>query len=181
MKYFLCICVSILLSSCFWLFWNSAERAWLIELETDTFTLFVPNSWQSLAPRDLPTPTSWETVLALKSVSEREGYFNNLIVLKNNNSKQTNSKSLMQSTETMLQKTLKNYKLIQKKDIVFPDDETWIMLTFSGRYNSKTPITRYIQTAKVCWDSSYFATISVWEVLESYERYEEILETFACK
>jgi len=128
----------------------------------------------------LPIPKSWETVLSLKSQNEREGYFNNLIVLKIGNTNDTNSRSLMQSTEVLLKKGLKNYELIEKKDLEFPDGESGILLTFSWKYNSKTPTTQYIQTAKKCPEESYFATISVGEKLENYERYEEILTTFRC-
>jgi len=180
MKYLSFLISLLFLSSCFWFFQWDDTSSNLILNDTEHFSILVPNTWWEIPTSELPIPKSWETILALKSQNEREGYYNNLVILKVENTADTNSISLMQSTEKMLKNSLDAFKLTAKNNFTFPDEETWIILTFSGKYNSNTPTTQYIQTAKICDDASYFMTISVWEVLESYARYEEILQTFRC-
>lgn len=180
MKYFYLWIILLFLSSCFGFFEEDETSASLILNDNEEFSILVPNTWWEISNNDLPVPKSWETVLALKSQWEREWYYNNLVILKAENTWDTNSLSLMQSTESMLRNSLDEFKLTAKNNFTFPDEDVWVMLVFSWKYNSNTPTTQYIQTAKICDDTSYFMTISVWEILESYARYEEILQTFRC-
>lgn len=180
MKYiFLCILI-LSLSSCFGIWGWDNENNGLVLSDTEDFSVLVPDSWIALSGDELPVPKSWTTALALKSTNERSWYFNNMIILSSENIPDTNSLSLMNSTESMLKRSLKSYELISKKDISFLDNDTGSLIVFSWKYNDSTPKIQYVQTAKMCWDMSYFITISVWEVLDNYDRYEDVLKTFRC-
>lgn len=182
MKKYILLVSLLLLTSCFWIFWWSSEDSGsgLVLSDNSEFSILVPSTWVEMSKNSLPSPKSWSVALALKSQNERQWYTNNLIILKSENTPDTNSRSLMESTESLLKKDLQSFALTSKREFSFSDNDTAVMLNYRAKYNPWTTSAQYIQTAKLCGDTSYFMTISVWEALEDYRRYEQILETFRC-
>jgi len=179
MKYILLVSL-VFLSGCFGLFESEETATWLVLSDTENFSILVPDSWENLPSDDIPVPNTGQTVLAMKSQNEVAGYYNNLIILESENAIASTSQALMSSTKTMLEKNLTSFNLISQDSFQFSDEETWTMLVFNGRYNTATPSLYYVQTAKVCGDTSYFLTISVGSEQESYDRYAYVLQTFQC-
>ena len=182
MKYTLALVFTTLvfLSWCFWWNNNALEEIGLQEKSWDGFSIAVPSDWEEVAPENLPLPNEWELVYAVASQQERNGYINNLVILRWVEETTTSSTWIVRSSMSFLQQNIANFNLLDEANIIFPDESAGLVITFSGQYNVRTPKVTYIQTARNCGDQSYIATISVWEQLESYEQYEYILESFNC-
>jgi len=177
--YFLLILLTVFLSSCFW--WESVDETGLAQVETESFSIKLPNTWDAIAANELPLPKSGDIVLAYASPEERQWYINNIVVLADENHQNESSVWLMNNSANFLKWGLKGFTLIEQKNINFHDEEIWTVLSFRGRYNPNTPELTYIQTARSCWDMSYFLTVSLAEQLETYDKYEYLLQSFRCK
>jgi len=156
------------------------EVTWLVSKNIWSISIWVPANWNTIASSNLPIPKSWEVVLAIASSEQRENYLNNLVILKASNSLNESSQSLMKNSANFLDTKLQSFRLVEEKDIVFSDEEGWLIITFEWKYNTQTPLVTYIQTARVCGEDSYFATISLSEKPESYDKYITILKTLKC-
>lgn len=179
MKYiWICFVMVLLLSSCFWN--DEIEDRGLIETTKEWFSLSVPNSWEEISASSLPLPNAWAVVFASQSSQERNGYFNNLVILKEENTGTSSSETLVKSNISFLKQNMRTFSLLEEKNISFLDGDTWIILLFSGKYNLQTPEVVYLQTARSCPEWDFFMTLSIWAKQESYEQYEYLLQTLSC-
>ncbi len=179
-KIVLCVFCVFLLSSCLW-FWSTSNLTGLKHLEKTWFSLSVPESWQELSSWEFPTPKVGEVVLALASKKQRNGYVNNLLVLKMDSTLWESSQWLMNNTKVGLTSHLEKFQLLFEKPLNFVDDTQGIVLIYVWKYSKNTPELTYIQTAKSCGTSNYFLTISLAEQLKNYEKYEHLFESFRCE
>lgn len=179
--FFLYIWALLLLSSCFSA-WETQliESTWLLNIEKEAFTMSIPANWQEVSDYELVAPSQWELVLAYRASEERNGYFNNIVVLKNQNRLRETSTSLMQNSINTLKLSMQTFRVISEDKIIFSWDEEADVIVFEGQYGPQTPILNYIQTARSCDEDSYFLTISVGSDLWDYTRYYPLLESFRC-
>lgn len=181
MKYlfvFILLTSTIILNWCF--FWEDEVGSWLELTQKEGFSLQLPNSWSEIQSSKLPIPKSGTVELAYASSEARQWYINNIVVLSSSNSQRESSSSLMKNNGNFLNQQLDDFDLAEEKNIVFPDEDQWILLRFMWKYNSSTPQAVYLQTAKNCGEKSYYITLSITETPETYERYEHLLESFQC-
>jgi len=149
-------------------------------MELEWFSLSAPVNWNTVGKDEFPTPKVWSVALAIASDSEKEGYINNLMVLEIEKTLGESSKWLMQSTRVWLKASLKKFSVIEEKDITFTDGDDSTILTYKGQYSNGTPELTYLQTARNCWEKSYFLTLSLAEETNSLEKYEYLMSTFEC-
>lgn len=159
---------------------ESIANSTLILQEKEDFSILVPNSWSEITSDELVTPKSWEIVLAFKSANQRQWYINNVVILRQENTTVSPSE-ILNSWIQSLEKWIKWYKLISNREVEFADDVVGNIITYTWKYTSNTPETVYVQSARVCWNDAYYMTISLTEKLESYDRYEFILQNFQCR
>lgn len=179
MKYIgLCAFMILFLSSCFWS--DETEDRGLIEESVAGLSLSVPNSWEQVSSSSLPLPNAGEIVFASQSRQEKSWYFNNLVILKEENTNAISSQALIKNNMSFLKQNMRSFSLISEKNISFLDEEAGSILIFSGRYNLQTPEVVYLQTARSCPEWNFLLTLSIWEKLENYEQYEYILQTLTC-
>lgn len=171
-----------------WCFWIGEEaqveedvNAGLIQQEIQGIDISTPSAWKIVPVSTLPVPKSGEIVFASSSTEQRQWYLNNIVILKSPNALSESSKSLMKNNVNFLNMSLESFNLKSEKEIIFNDEENWLLLTFEGKYNSETPQITYLQTARSCGDNAYYITLSLAEQLPDYDRYADILKTFACK
>lgn len=172
------------LSSCFWNPFSGESQAnptGLVLQEKEGFSLQIPANWKTLSLGDIPTPKTGEVVFAVSSPEQRQGYINNIIILKAPNSLKESSQGLMKNAGNFLDTNLESYTLKDEKTLEFTDGEQSVLHTFLWKYNRQTPEIIYLQTARSCGAFNYFLTLSVAEQLENYDRYAEILKTFECQ
>lgn len=148
--------------------------------ETEEFSISTPSTWIEISEDELVEPKSGEIVLAFKSPEQKQWYINNIVILKQENTS-ISAQAIIESWIQSLEKWIKWYELLSNNDIQFADNQSGKIITYTGKYSDTTPETIFIQTAAVCWETSYYMTISLTEKLESYDRYEYILQNFKCK
>jgi hypothetical protein len=56
----------------------------------------------------------------------------------------------MKNSIQSLQKNIENFKIIEEKEVIFVDEQSGTIVSYTGKYNDTTPVTTYIQTARVC-------------------------------
>jgi hypothetical protein len=180
MKIFIYLLLStIILSSCFWGDDNVATTG-LVSQENENFSIPTPSSWVTIPQEDLVVPKSWEIVLAFRSPTPKQWYINNIVILKKENTS-ISAQAIIDSGIQSLEKWIKWYKLLSNREVQFADNVSGKIISYTGKYSVDTPETVFIQTARVCWNDSYYMTISLTENLASYDRYEFILQSFECK
>lgn len=179
-KIIACIICVFTLTGCFWLGEGESGATGLILQDREDFSILIPSSWQEVGLSDTPIPKTWELALVYKSNNERQWYFNNIVVLKLEKSKQASSVSLMEESLQSLQTQIDNFSVISKQTLLSSDEQEWLFLTYRGKYNVSTPELTYVQTARSCSEADYYLTISLNEILDDYERYTQILQTFRC-
>lgn len=171
----------IFLSSCF-SSWESiqGESVWLIPVEKESFSMSLPVNWEEVSEFELVSPSQWELALAYRASEERNGYFNNIVVLKNQNRLRETPTSLMKNNINTLKLSMQNFQVIAEDTLNFAWNSQWEVIVFEGKYGPQTPTLNYIQTAQSCDEDSYFLTISVGSDLWDYTRYYPLLESFRC-
>jgi len=179
MKIFVFLFIALLILT--WCFWgeSSPTATWLVIQETESFSIPTPSTWQSIPLEDLIQPKSGEIALAFRSNTPRQWYINNIVILQQENAS-ISAQAIIESGIESLEKWIKWYSLISNRDIQFADNAPGKLIIYSGKYSTDTPETVYIQSARVCGDTGYYMTISLTEKLESYDRYEYILQNFRC-
>lgn len=180
----------LLLSSCFW--WdNEAESPYWEEISSsiwnysnEKFSVETPSSWEKIPLENLPSPKNSKIELALSSENFSSWYANNMIILSQELSLDSDFSSVDYaiSNNVWAVSEYLNYKKIDSDKFKFPDDEDGVLYIFEAKYNSKTPTFKFIQTWKVCEKkSSFLLTIGVNLSIKDTSKYEDLLKTFSCK
>jgi len=160
---------------------ETTDETGLVIKGTDIFSIKLPETWKEVTWESLPLPKNGQVEFAYASPQERQGYLNNIVILSSKNALSESSTQLMWHNAKLLNESLQDFTIIEEKKQEFLDGEEGIFLSFYGKYNTITPELTYIQTAKSCGDMSYFITVSLAEKLETYEKYEYLLQSFECK
>lgn len=168
------------LSSCIFWWWKD-DATGLISVEKEWFSIGVPNSWNESPGDELPNPRLWEIELSFKSSSKRQDYYNNILIISENNTQNKSSQSLVNQSIWDIKSSLTSFQLLDQSQIIFEDEGESDVVIYKWRYNSSTPLLTYIQSARVCSDANYYITVSVAENLDSYDRYKSLIATFKCE
>lgn len=182
MKYSILIFILLVLSSCF-RSWPTPPDSdtWLELIERESFSIFLPINWQEVHQSELVAPSQWELVLWYRAIEARAGYYNNIIILQNQNRLRETDVALMNNNINTLRLTMQSFHLIAEDDIVVSWDTKRSVIVFRGKYGPQTPEAHYIQTAVSCGEENYFITISVWPDLWDHTRYYPLLKSFRCQ
>lgn len=172
----------VFLSACFWGRSNVPDSSsWLELVESERFDIALPANWLTVRESELVTPSQWELVLAYRATESRWWYYNNIIIIENENKLRETDISLMNNNINTLRLSLQEFHLIAEDELMLHSWREGRVIVFSGKYGSQTPVANYIQTAISCGEASFFLTISVWSDLWDYTRYYPLLESFRCK
>ena len=172
----------LFLHSCFGLLWPTPPDSdtWLELVEREKFSIFLPLNWQEVHQWELVAPSQWELVLSYRAIEPRSWYYNNIIILQNQNRLQETDVALMNNNINTLRLSMQSFYLIDEIELAQWWDITRKVIVFRWRYGTQTPEAHYIQTAVSCGEKSFFITISVWPDLWDYTRYYPLLESFRC-
>ncbi len=171
----------VLLASCFG-GWSSENAAGLTWYKGETFTMDIPASWKILdsASDSLPSPSAGEIVLSVSSPDIKQGFANNLLILKEIVDANVSSEEFSKMTHLWAKGEYYFYDKTSEKTIDFSDELSSTLYVFEAKYNKNTPSLQFLQTAHVCGTDWYLLTIAVSSTWDS-AKYEEILKTFQCK
>lgn len=172
-----------LLTSC----WETAveeDSSGSLTLHTwSGFSINMPSSWEIIQNKDkiLPKPSFWEIEFSVKSKSEIDNFFNNMLILSWELDEETSSKNYSIENNIWAKKEYMSYKLIIEKDFNYNDGELSRLYVFNARYNSQTPLLSFLQTTRVCsWIKAYLITIALPANVEDINKYEELIKSFTC-
>lgn len=154
----------------------------LIKFTGTGYTLRVPASWQAVEPTKIATPVAGKVELALRSLINKRGFMNNLIIL--SDTLETPVTASEYVSQSMLWASREYLSMLVENDeqISFSDGETSQLIIFRAKYNEVTEERLFFQTARVCGTTVYLLTLGLENdiVPEDYERYRPILSSFSC-
>lgn len=180
-KIILIIISSIFLSSCLW---NSSEDGLISYNENQDFSLKIPNNWEIINEKEkvLPKPRSWEIELAVKSKTEKDWFFNNLLILSEQQKDEISAWEYIKENVKNFENDYFEYKKIEEKDFQFNDWKNSKLVVFEARYNKNTTKSKFLQTATFCSNKKiYFLTLAIPKEINDISKYEYMISTLNCK
>ncbi len=169
----------------FWLLscWDTGSDNWLVLKTLDEFEVGIPASWNIIDSWDstmLPKPSYAEISLVASSIEPKDGFSNNLLILKDKIKEEINSKDFSKFTNLWARNDYESYYELEAKDFIFNDEEESKLYVFEAKYNENTPRVKFMQVGYICDEDSYLLTIALSTSIDDYSRYEDILKTFKC-
>lgn len=186
-RFFVIFGTAFLLVSCFW---NSptdtvdaVDSAWLIKHTGTGFSLRVPASWEEVDASKITAPVSGKIEFALRSLVNKRGFMNNLIIL--SDSLQADATSSEYVAQSMLWASREYLSLTVDSDesVTFSDGEKSRMVIFRAKYNEITEEHLFMQTARICGKTVYLMTLGLENdtPADNYDRYRPIFSSFTCQ
>jgi len=160
------------------------NSSWLITVDEERYSMQIPSTWEIIEDKEniLPKASEWEIELAVTSTKVVNWFSNNLLILSWKLNKMTTSKEYSMLNNVGTKTDYLEYKEKDSKEIIFADEEVWMLYNFEARYNLDTPKLRFIQTAHICNQTDvYFMTIALPSNITDTSKYEYLLSSFKCK
>lgn len=155
-----------------------------LEVQTfPDFSIALPTSWDVLDTTDdaLPTPSSGRIEAAVTSTKQVSGFYNNLLILSDELARFQTSKDFSIGSNIGARTEYVEYKNAQRKPFTFQDAEESMLYIFEARYNSDTPLLKFLQVGRVCnANKGYLMTIAIPTSIQKTTQYEQLLQTFTC-
>lgn len=178
--------LSLLLTGCFGIGGdttsNEVDSAGLVKHTGTGYTLRVPASWQAVEASKITAPVAGKIELALRSLVNKRGFMNNLIILSDTletpvTAAEYVSQSMLWASREYLSMTIEN-----DEAVTFSDGEKSRMVIFRAKYNEVTEERLFFQTARLCGSTVYLITLGLENDTppENYDRYRPILSSFSC-
>lgn len=161
---------------------DSVDTAGLIKHTGNGYTMRVPASWQGVDNEKITAPVSGKIELAFRSLVNKRGFMNNLIVL--SDTIQTPSTSSEYVSQSMLwaSREYLSMQIESDEQITFSDGEKSRLVIFRAKYNEVTEEHLFFQTARICGTTVYLLTLGLENdiMADQYDRYRPILTSFSC-
>jgi len=185
-KILILISLIFILSSCFGSDEVVKDSSWdsvQTKYKWANFSMTIPAKWKLITDFDkiLPKPANWEIVFDAVSDVEIDGFYRNILVLK---------QEIVEENFNSLDFIIWNYiwaerqyfytKKISEKNVKIDSKNTKIY-SFEARYSEDTPILKFLQTWIICDKKGYILTIALEKSNKNIERYEWLLGSFKCK
>jgi len=152
-------------------------------VQTD-FEMDIPNSWEVLKSNNeiFPKPAYWEIVFDAKSTKAKDGFYRNILVLKQElQDKNIDSLEYMTSNYIWAKKNYFYIKKIEEQNVKIDNKKTKLYV-FEARYSEDTPIAKFLQTWLICDNGyAYLITLALEKNNKNIDRYKWILGSFKCK
>lgn len=161
---------------------DTVDSAGLVKYTGTGYTLRVPASWQAVEASKITAPVAGKIELALRSLVNKRGFMNNLIILSDTletpvTAAEYVSQSMLWASREYLSMQVENDELV-----TFADDEKSRLVIFRAKYNEVTEERLFFQTARLCGSTVYLITLGLENDTppENYDRYRPILSSFSC-
>lgn len=156
----------------------------LVVQDLAKFTISIPASWEVIEDtnRILPQPSEGSIELAVTAKDLKGGFSNNFLILSDKLNKFSTSKEYSMLNNVWASKEYIGYLELDRRNIVFSDEEEGILYEFEAKYNHDTPKLRFLQTAHICnGTDAYLLTVALSSSITDTAKYEEFIRTFECK
>lgn len=183
------ICLSLLVSAC--IFGGSSGTASTTTVDASGlkkhvwagFSISIPTSWEVVSPDTITTPVTGKIELAVRSLVNKRGFMNNLVVL--SDEVHTDATSAEYVRQNMLWASRNYLSMTMERDeqIQFSDKkDSSRLVTYHAKYNEITQERLFMQTARICGKKVYLITLGLDNDLTSidYDRYRPIFSNFTC-
>lgn len=154
----------------------------LQNVKKDNFSIDIPSK-RTLIESDsktLPKTKVWKIDLVSISNEVTSGFSNNLLILSQNINKVIKSDEFSIINNVWSTREYLNYTKLDSKKIEFDDKDISTLYIFEAKYNTTTPLFKYLQVWKVCDKKAYLLTIALSQDTKNTTEYENILQSFSC-
>lgn len=186
-RFFLLVFMTLLLSGCFDIGSDTpaadvVDAAGLVKHTGNGYVIRVPASWQAMDTAKVTTPVAGKIELALRSLVNKRGFMNNLVVLSDTIETPVTSSEYVAQSMLWASREYLSTKVESDEQITFADGEKSRLVIFRAKYNEVTEEHLFFQTARICGTTVYLLTLGLENdiVADDYERYRPILSSFNC-
>lgn len=182
---FVFIGFSILLTGCFGndtATTDTVDSAGLVKYTGTGYTLRVPASWQAVEASKITAPVAGKIELALRSLVNKRGFMNNLIILSDTLETPVTATEYVSQSMLWASREYLSMQIENDEQVTFADGEKSRLVIFRAKYNEVTEERLFFQTARLCGNTVYLMTLGLENDTppESYDRYRPILSSFSC-
>lgn len=165
--------------------WNEVTEdvSTLQKIDKNNFSIEIPSEWSLIENDSKTLPKTKVGNIELVSISSEvvSGFSSNLLILSQDIYKWVKSDEFSIINNVWSTKEYLNYQKLDSKKIDFADKDTSTLYIFEAKYNTKTPVFKYLQVWKVCDKKAYLMTIALSQDVKNTQKYEDILKSFNCK
>jgi hypothetical protein len=154
--------ISFLLTGCFGSDTPAADAvnaAGLIKHTGNGYTMRVPASWHAVDSAKVTAPVVGKIELALRSLVNKRGFMNNLIVLSDTIQTPATSSEYVSQSMLWASREYLSMKIENDEQITFADGEKSRLVIFRAKYNEVTEEHLFFQTARICGTTVYLLTL----------------------
>ena len=144
------------------------------------FSIALPTTWTLAKSSEVPTPHYGILAVAYVSPEVKYGFSSNVIIMKDTLASPVTSKKYSELNNLQTTKNYLEYTKLQDAAITFTDSDVSQVYVFEARYNTTTPLMKFIQTAKVCGTDVYLLHFTL-SLDKDETKYIDLFKTFACK
>lgn len=158
------------------------DSAGLVKYTGTGYTLRVPASWQALEPSKITAPVAGKIELALRSLVNKRGFMNNLIILSDTLETPVTATEYVSQSMLWASREYLSMQVENDEQVTFADGEKSRLVIFRAKYNEVTEEHLFFQTARLCGNTVYLITLGLENdtPAENYDRYRPILSSFSC-
>lgn len=185
-RLFMLISLSLLLTGCFGsdttATTDTVDSAGLVKYTGTGYTLRVPASWQAVEPSKITAPVAGKIELALRSLVNKRGFMNNLIILSDTLETPVTATEYVSQSMLWASREYLSMQIENDEQVTFTDGEKSRLVIFRAKYNEVTEEHLFFQTARLCGNTVYLITLGLENdtPAENYDRYRPILSSFSC-
>ena len=151
--------------------------------ESKEFSISIPEKWNVIDDySNLPSPQRWQLSFAANASDLKYGFVNNILVLSQDLGKIVSSKDFSILNNVGSSKEYLSYTRLDTLDLTFDDGDITSAYIFEAKYNTHTPVLKFVQFGKVCGITrGHLVTIAVSQDTKNIDPYVEFAKTFSCK
>lgn len=144
------------------------------------FSVSLPKTWTLAKSSEVPTPHYGTLSVAYISPEVKYGFASNIIVMRDILTSPVTSKRYSELNNLQTTRNYLEYTNLQDTAITFTDSDVSQIYVFEARYNTTTPLMKFIQTAKVCGTEVYLLHFTL-SLDKDAAKYIDLFKTFTCK
>lgn len=142
----------------------------------------IPASWEVVDPTTITTPINGQVELALRSLVNKRGFMNNLIILSDDLQAEVAASEYVAQSMLWAAREYMTLTLENSEQITFDDAASSRLEIFHAKYNEVTEERLFFQTARVCGKKVYLMTLGLENdtAADKYPQYTAMLASFTC-
>ncbi len=131
---------------------------------------------------NISSPAHGTLELALRSLVNRRGFMNNLVILSDTLQTDASASEYVEQSMLWAAREYLNLTLESEEQIKFDDGSSSRLEIFHAKYNEITEERLFMQTARICGKKVYLMTLGLENdtTADKYPQYTSMLASFTC-